>query len=58
MRHRHLAVPTIEAVAEILAMAPVDQPWRLEAPVRHAIRRLLLSSGWSSWYAADFKASS
>ena len=42
---RYAIIPTVAAVAEILALAPRAQPWRNEAPCRALIRRLLCLDG-------------
>jgi hypothetical protein len=48
-------IPTIEEVAEVLALAPAPQPWKHEAPCRHLIRQALCRAGWK-WWAADRRA--
>jgi len=49
--------PSIDDVAAVLALAPHDQPWRLEGPCRHRVRVILLTIGWTrSWHRADLEA--
>ena len=45
------SIPTVAAVAEILARAPRSQPWRHEAPCRALIRSLLCLDGDKWWHA-------
>jgi hypothetical protein len=50
-------VPTVTAIALLLAPAEHQTPWQNEAPVRHALRRyLLIVLGWKRWARADAKA--
>lgn len=43
--------PTIDQVAEVLALAPAPLPWKYEAPVRHLIRQALCLQGDKWWHA-------
>ena len=52
-----IAVPTLEDIAAILALAPPDLPWKLEGPCRHRIRAILILTRWTrSWHRADLEA--
>jgi hypothetical protein len=46
---------TVEQVAEVLRLAPHEQPWSNEARTRHVIRALLCLGGWR-WFAAERRA--
>jgi hypothetical protein len=51
------AIPSIEQIAEVLALAHHSTPWFYEGPVRHRLRVILLEARWTrSWHRADMEA--
>jgi hypothetical protein len=49
--------PSIQDIAEVLALASPETPWWYEGPVRHRVRVILLETRWTrSWHRADLEA--